>query len=139
MSAAIIFLMIFLLFLGMPVGFALGTAGMIGLFCSGGLDAVKGILGTAPYGMAATYTLAAIPMFVLMAEFIFKCNIVEDLFSAAFKWLERFPGGMGPPERPAVSMAAAIGVPAGRRFPGILKAVVRAGRDARARTFACCR
>lgn len=94
MAAAIIFLMIFLLFVGMPVGFALGTAGMIGLFHSGGWATVGGVLLTTPYRTAASYTFTAIPMFVLMAEYISRSNVVEDVFDAASKWLERLPGGM---------------------------------------------
>lgn len=94
MAAAIILLMIFLLFVGMPVGFALGTAGMIGLFHSGGWTTVGGVLLTTPFRTAASYTFTAIPMFVLMAEYISRSNVVEDLFDAASKWLERLPGGM---------------------------------------------
>ncbi len=39
MAGLILFLMIVLLFIGMPVGFALGVAGMIGLFLVGGYPA----------------------------------------------------------------------------------------------------
>jgi C4-dicarboxylate transporter, DctM subunit len=90
----ILLLLFFLLFIGMPVGFALGLAGVVGLYLTDGWTAVGGILNTAPYNTIASQTLTAIPMFVLMAEFISKSNIVAVVFNAAHKWFERLPGGL---------------------------------------------
>lgn len=94
MTIFMLLLMILLLFVGMPVGFALGVAGVAGLLWAGGLDAVLGIVGTVPYRTAASYTLTAVPMFILMAEFIARSGVVEELFLAAHRWLERLRGGL---------------------------------------------
>ena len=94
MAVSLLLLMILFLFVGMPVGFALGVAGLAGLIWAGGWDAVCSILSTSPYRTAASYTLTMVPMFILMAEFITRSRIVEDLFLAAHRWLERLPGGM---------------------------------------------
>lgn len=94
MIVLILLLMIFLLFVGLPVGFALGVAGVVGLFLTDGWAAVSGIISTTPYRTATSYTLTAVPMFILMAEFISRSRIVEDVFVAAQKWLERLPGGL---------------------------------------------
>jgi len=94
MAGAILLLMIVFLFLGMPVGFALGVAGMIGLFWVGGLDSVFSIFSTVPFRTAASYTLTTLPMFILMAEFVGASQIVDDIFNAAKRWMERLPGGL---------------------------------------------
>lgn len=90
----IILLMLVFMFLGMPVGFSLGVAGLIGLLLVGGLDSVSSILSTVPFRTAAHYTLSTLPMFILMAHFIAASKIVDDIFNAAQRWLERLPGGL---------------------------------------------
>jgi len=90
----IVLLMIVFMFLGMPVAFSLGVAGLIGLLLVGGLDSAFSILSTTPYRTAAHYTLTTLPMFILMAQFISASQIVDDIFHAAQRWLERLPGGM---------------------------------------------
>jgi len=94
LGISMVVVMIIFLFLGMPVAFALGCAGAIGLYLFGGSEAVFGILGTAPYRSAAHYTLSTLPMFILMAQFISASRIVDDIFVAAQRWLERLPGGL---------------------------------------------
>jgi tripartite ATP-independent transporter DctM subunit len=86
--------MIILIAIGMPVAFAMGVAGAIGIFFIGGFDSLMGILGTSPYRTAASYTLTTVPLFILMAEFIVKSEIVHDIFEAGYKWLGHLPGGV---------------------------------------------
>lgn len=89
-----VLLLLFLIFVGMPVGFAMGTSGLIGLMLVGGSSAVSSIMSTVPYRTVASFTLTTIPMFILMAEFISESRIVKELFDAAQKWLGRIPGGL---------------------------------------------
>jgi len=86
--------MIVLIAIGMPVAFAMGVSGAIGIFFMGGFDSLMGILGTSPYRTAASYTLTTVPLFILMAEFIVKSEIVHDIFDAGYKWLGHLPGGV---------------------------------------------
>ncbi len=86
--------LMFFLILGVPVGFALGLSGLIGLYLVGGMDAISGVMNTVPYRTAASYVLTTIPMFILMAELICESGIVKELFSVAEKWLARLPGGL---------------------------------------------
>jgi C4-dicarboxylate transporter DctM subunit len=94
LGLSLVVLMLVFLFLGMPVAFALGVAGAIGLYAYGGFDTVSGILGTVPYRSAAHYTLSTLPMFILMAQFVSVSGIVDDVFTAAQRWLQRLPGGL---------------------------------------------
>jgi C4-dicarboxylate transporter, DctM subunit len=83
-----------LLFLGMPVAFALGIAGMLGLYLVGGADMVLGILRSTPLATTSSYELITVPMFMLMAEFIIVSRIAEELFDSAKVWLGRTPAGL---------------------------------------------
>lgn len=92
--ALVIGLLLLFLLLGMPVAFALGISGMIGIYFTIGFDGMMGQLMSAPYRTVASMTLIAVPMFILMAELIHQGGIGSDLFNAANKWLGRLPGGV---------------------------------------------
>ena len=86
--------MIVLIAIGMPVAFAMGVSGAVGIYFMGGFDSLMGILATSPYRTAASYTLTTVPLFILMADFILKSEIVHEIFEAAYKWLGHLPGGV---------------------------------------------
>ncbi len=90
-----IILLLVLLVVGMPVAFAMGVSGTIGIYMLGGMDTLMGILGTSPYRSAASFLLTTLPLFIFMAEIISATNITRDLFNAAHKWLGHLPGGLG--------------------------------------------
>ena len=96
MSVAIplILLLLFLAF-GMPIAFALGIAGSIGLLINSGWDSFLGIMQTAPYDSVKSFIMTSIPMFILMASLMTVSGIMKDLFQAAYKWLGKLPGGLG--------------------------------------------
>ncbi|MBE0593589.1 MAG: TRAP transporter large permease subunit, partial [Gemmatimonadales bacterium] len=94
LGISLVLLMLLFLFTGMPVAFALAVAGAIGLYVFDGMDTMLGLLGTVPFRSAAHYTLSTVPMFILMAQFISVSGIVDDVFTAAQRWLERLPGGL---------------------------------------------
>jgi len=87
-------ILIILLIIGMPVGFSLGVAGVVGLWLSGGTDTMLGILRTAPYKEVTDYVLTTIPMFILMAEFMNQGNMTKKLFQSASQWFGHLKGGM---------------------------------------------
>lgn len=87
--------MFVLLACGMPVAFALGVAGAVGLYLFGGMPMVLGILDTTPLSSTASYELITVPMFLLMAEFVILSGVADELFKAAATWVGRVPGGLG--------------------------------------------
>ena len=105
--AGALFLLVLFLGTGMPVGIALGVSGVAGLYFTGGVQAVTSIMATVPYRTTASYTLTTVPMFILMAQFIAAGGIVEEVFAAARRWLERLPGGLA-----IASILASAGVAA---------------------------
>ncbi|MBK8741943.1 MAG: TRAP transporter large permease [Betaproteobacteria bacterium] len=92
----VIFLLLFgLLAGGVPVGFAMGVAGVIGLLTVGGTSTLLGILGTTVLSATQSYEMVTMPMFLLMAEFVLLSGVANDLFRAAATWVRRVPGGLG--------------------------------------------
>ncbi|MCG3186340.1 MAG: C4-dicarboxylate TRAP transporter large permease protein DctM [Rhodocyclaceae bacterium] len=88
-------LLLVMLAIGVPVGFALAIAGVVGLYSLGGLNMVLGVMNTAPLSAASSYELITVPMFLLMAEFVILSGVADDLFDSASKWVGRIPGGLG--------------------------------------------
>jgi C4-dicarboxylate transporter, DctM subunit len=83
-----------LLFLAVPVAFAMLIAGIVGLYAVGGYFPVAGVLKSGPYDHVASYTLTTLPMFVLMAELMSASRVTGDLFRAANSWLGHLRGGL---------------------------------------------
>jgi tripartite ATP-independent transporter DctM subunit len=95
-SAVVIVLFLFaLLAAGAPVGFSLALSGAAGLFWVGGFKALMGALSTMPHDTAVVFEFMTIPMFLLMAEFVLRSGIADDLFHAAAAFCGRVPGGLG--------------------------------------------
>ena len=84
-----------LLAIGTPVGFAMAASGALGLYLTGGLRMLSGILQTAPLSTVSAYELITIPMFLLMAELVLLSGIADDLFRATAAWVGRVRGGLG--------------------------------------------
>lgn len=87
-------LMLVLIAIGLPVAFAMGIMGIVGITMIGGFDSITGILATAPFRSAAHYSLTTVPLFILMAGFITNSNVTKDVFQAAYKWFGHLPGGV---------------------------------------------
>ena len=94
-AGTIVLLLLVLLALRMPVGFAMAVSGTLGLYWKVGIDPVMGFLASMPHQSAAIYEFITIPMFLLMAEFVLRSGIAEDLFRTASAWFGRVPGGLG--------------------------------------------
>lgn len=83
-----------LLFLGTPVGVALGIAGIGGMYFGVGEAFMFGQLRTLPYAVTSSYAYAVLPLFVLMGIFAETSGLTQELFRAADVWLRRVRGGL---------------------------------------------
>lgn len=95
MAGAIILLLFVLIATGMPLAFALGTVGAIGVWLFSGFEPMISFLATTPFTSASNYELMTIPMFVLMAEFVIVSGVADDLFDTMDAWTRRIRGGLG--------------------------------------------
>ena len=94
MILAIFVLVTLLLVFGMPVAFALGLAGVVGILATAGPDAAFGFLQSTPYRSAASFNLSVIPMFLLMGELAASSGMTRDIFNAISRWVGHLPGGL---------------------------------------------
>src|SRR6478752_5669895 len=90
----VVLLLLLLLAIGTPIGFALVVAGGAGLLAKGGLDMVLGVLATSPASSVNSYEMVSVPMFMLMAEFVILSGIADQIFRAAVSWVGRLPAGL---------------------------------------------
>ena len=87
-------LMMFLLLIGMPLGFLTGLVALFFTFGWFGPNAI-GMIGTRVFSFVTEYSLVAIPMFVLMASLLDKTGVARDLYNAMRLIAGRIKGGVG--------------------------------------------
>ncbi len=79
---------------GVHIGVALGLGGVWGTFLAIGPDAAWAQLATIPFSTTNSFTLAVIPLFILMGSLATQAGLTTDLYRAAYNWLGRLPGGL---------------------------------------------
>ena len=86
----------FLLALGVHVGLSLIIVGFAGfVVVTGSFQTAMGILTTTPYATIAVFSLTVVPLFVLMGLFALHSGMGDAVYTAAFRWVGRIPGGLG--------------------------------------------
>src|SRR3978361_1792367 len=86
---------VFLLLLaaGMAVPFAIAGPGVLYLLMQNGLFALTGI-GLVTWGSMNSFTLTAIPLFILMAELMQRSGLSFRIYRGLAKVVSRLPGGL---------------------------------------------
>ena len=100
--------LIVLLFSGLQIGIAMGLVGFVGFALLIGFEPALGLLKTVPYTTFAHYSLSVIPLFILMGTFAFTAGMSEDLYTAVYKWMGHFRGGLAMATVVACAFFAAI-------------------------------
>lgn len=100
MDGTIAFLIILILFIvllmsGMHIGTVLIVSGIVGSILIDGLASLPGIVQDSSFYSVATYSLSTIPLFILMAQFIVKSNIIGLLYEIVFKISKENGGFLG--------------------------------------------
>ena len=83
-----------LMLFGMPIGFAMLLAGVLGNAWLLSVPAATHLLSTNVWEQFSSYGLSVVPLFVLMGQFAYRAGITERLYDAAYKWFGRMPGGL---------------------------------------------
>lgn len=97
--------LVVVLLTGLPVFAAMGLfAGILMYAFQGDI----GGLGDIVFGKLNIYLLVAIPLFTLMAHFMIRGKVVDDLYSTANTLLRHLPGGLGIATVSACTLFAAI-------------------------------
>jgi len=102
-SIVTIILFLALMFMGMHVGLSLMVSGFVGyviLYTGSVHDMSRAFfmtlseMKTISYSTAANFSMAVIPLFMLMGNFAMYSGITAELFDTCYKWLGRFRGGL---------------------------------------------
>lgn len=101
-SLVLLFGMLFLLAIGMPLGFASGLLAVLVLLMKFGPDLLFGNFGAGPlnilaqrmYGLTTEYTLISVPLFIFMACLLERSGIARDMYDSLNVWLSRTRGGI---------------------------------------------
>jgi tripartite ATP-independent transporter DctM subunit len=94
MEAIIVFTIFgILLVAGMPIPIAIVAPGLIYLIMTGGFGALRG-LGLVSWGSTNSFTLTAVPMFILMSQILMESGLSDKVYRGLSKVLARVPGGL---------------------------------------------
>lgn len=89
-----IFVLLAMIFLRVPVGVALASVSVGGIFIIMGERPAIGMLSSIPYDFTAHWTLSSIPMFLFMGYLCYHAGLTTGLFRLARLWLSWMPGGL---------------------------------------------
>lgn len=87
-------LLFFLMIAGVHIGVAMGLCGFLGIYLSMGEFTALAQIGSVPFATVNSFTLAVIPMFILMGSLATQARLTTDLYAAAYNWFARMPGGL---------------------------------------------
>ncbi|QRR32550.1 TRAP transporter large permease [Hydrogenophaga sp. YM1] len=83
-----------LMALRVPIGVAMGIAGVAGFAALSGLTPGLNLLANVPLSVLTDYNLIVIPMFILMGAFASHSGMSAELFAAGRAWLHHRRGGL---------------------------------------------
>lgn len=87
-------ILLILIFIKLPIAFAFGIVGFLGVVYLNSFEAALTLLKYTMWSTVTSYTLLAIPLFVLMGQFTSASGAGKGLYDAASKWFGRIPGGL---------------------------------------------
>ena len=101
----ILVLLVALLLTGIPLfaGLALASIAIFWVV-TGSVAGLGGVV----YAKLNNYLLVAIPLFALMAQFMIKARVIDDLYAAAHALVRHWPGGLGVATIASCTLFAAI-------------------------------
>lgn len=89
-----IVVLMLLVFLRVPIAFAMLGVGLAGATAQLGPAASLQLLASDIFGQFSSYTMAVVPLFILMGMVIFHSGMSTRLFDAAYSWVGHLPGGI---------------------------------------------
>ena len=99
-------ILVFLL-AGVRIALALGLVGMFGLYFLLPKPQLA-VLGERAWTSVNTFTLTAVPMFVMMSALLLRSGVTSRMFDSLVKWFGRTPGGLAHASVGASAIFAAV-------------------------------
>ncbi len=89
-----ILILVVLIFLKTPVGFAMALVGLGGFGFIVSFDSAMNMFAKDLFDIFGSYNLTVIPLFILMGQVAFNAGISTRLFNSAYKFMGHWPGGL---------------------------------------------
>ena len=83
-----------LAFLRVPMAFAMGIVGFVGVGYMLNFNVAAAMIGQITYETGLSYTLSVIPLFILMGNFVVRAKLSDELYHAAYCFLGHLRGGL---------------------------------------------
>jgi hypothetical protein len=80
--------------LRMPLAFAMGLVGFVGLGLLRGWAPTAANAAQVVYDTGFAYTLSVVPLFILMGNFVARAGLAHELFRAAYAFIGHWRGGL---------------------------------------------
>jgi C4-dicarboxylate transporter DctM subunit len=91
LSFVLLGVMIVLLASGVWIAVALGLVGFVAMALTTSLP-LGAVLATTTWSASASWTLAALPLFIWMGEILFRTKLSEEMFRGLSPWVQWLPG-----------------------------------------------
>ena len=88
------FILIVLVFLRLPIAFAMGLVGVCGFAFTSGWGPSLAMVSTRFSETALSYGLSVVPMFILMGNLVSRAGLSAELFTASHAFLGHRRGGL---------------------------------------------
>ena len=90
----VVVLLIALILSEVPVAFALILSATLGILVTKGSGVASSTVGTLPFNSTSSYSLAVVPLYILMGSLAAKAGLARDLFDVAHYHMRKLPGGL---------------------------------------------
>ncbi|MBN2059185.1 MAG: TRAP transporter large permease [Deltaproteobacteria bacterium] len=87
-------ILLFLLAIGLPVGYTMAAVGLTGFIYLGSLQGGLTMAARAAWDQFGSYSFSVVPLFILMGQIAFASGISRRLYNAAHKWFGHMRGGL---------------------------------------------
>jgi tripartite ATP-independent transporter DctM subunit len=87
-------MLVVMLVCGVNIGVGLGLSGFTGILLAINDRAALAQVATVPFSTTNSFTLAVIPLFILMGALATQAGLTTDLYRAAYNWMGKVRGGL---------------------------------------------
>src|ERR1043165_8230561 len=91
LSLILLGFMVVVLASGVWIAVSLGLVGFVAMALTTNVP-LGNVLATATWSASASWTLAALPLFIWMGEILFRTKLSEELFRGLSRWVQWLPG-----------------------------------------------
>ena len=82
-----------LLFLGVPIGYAMGLVGFAGFAFTVGAAPAASMVAQIAFDYSATYAFSVLPLFIMMGSLFARAGMADELYAASYAFLGHRRGG----------------------------------------------